>query len=202
MLFSNSMFRHSYTKANMTKRSLAAVWMPRFSQLDEDDRTDLKNAISRNGGQMVICKAAGLIPYAVWTKFVSFRELVTRLLEFNVDELPNDNGDAKYTVPTPKLIAKEKHAYLLELIRQFGGTNAVKDALSINGRRKLSSLSTIVELTEFIHSDMMSMEPPFSHEMQMPTEEQLSQVERDDLVAAIHSSGGFKVIASIIPGLH
>ena len=186
----------------MTKRSLAAVWMPRFAQFDEDERTDLKNAISRNGGQEVICKAAGLIPYAVWTKFVSFRQLVTQLLKFNIGALSNGNADAKYAIPTPKVVGKENYAHLLELIRKYGGTNAVKDMLSINGRHKLSSLSTLVELTEFIHSDMMSREPPFSHKMYMPTKEQLSRAERYDLIESIHTGGGFDLMANIIPGLH
>jgi hypothetical protein len=194
--------RYAYVKVNMTKRSLAEVWMPTFSQLDEDNRTDLKNAISRNGGQLAICKAAGLIPNSLYTKFESFKELVKELFTFNEFLAASSEIDEKtFIVPTPQQMVKAKATRLSELIRLFGGTNVVEDLLLINGKHQLSSLSCLVELTEFIHTDMMSSKPPFSHEIRMPTRESLIRENRDCLLAAIQNNGGFKTIANILPGV-
>jgi len=57
---------HAYVKVNMTKRSLPPTVMPRFRQLDEDGRGDLKRAISKFGGGEYICSKANLIPIEVW----------------------------------------------------------------------------------------------------------------------------------------
>jgi hypothetical protein len=44
----------------MTKRSLPSNVMPRFHHLDEDDRSDLKRAISKFGGVKFIANKANL----------------------------------------------------------------------------------------------------------------------------------------------
>lgn len=59
-------YRQAYVNVNMTKRSLPATVMPRFRQLDEDDRGDLRRAISKFGGTKEICKKAGLTPIEDW----------------------------------------------------------------------------------------------------------------------------------------
>ena len=193
-----SIYRHAYVEVNMTKRALSTIWMPRFSQFDDDERTDLKNAISRNGGQKAICKAAGLIPYSVWTKFESFRELVKELSHFMRDEVkPSGNG----IMPTSTQLAEQQYIRLSDLIRLFGGNNRVKDLLSINGNFDHGNLSLLIELTEFIHNDMMSRRPPFYHKILMPTRDELAQKNQEDLAAAIHEAGGFELIANMIPGV-
>ena len=45
---------------------LPAVWMPRLSELNNAGRNDLAQAITRYGGNKVICKKAGLVPYREW----------------------------------------------------------------------------------------------------------------------------------------
>lgn len=186
----------------MTKRALAAVWMPRFSQFDEDDRTDLKNAISRNGGQSVVCKAAGLIPYATWTRFESFRELVNELFNFNIDELRPSVNEGTYIVPTSTQLARVGSIRLPNIIRTFGGSNAVKELLLVHGEHDLSSLTVLVELTDFIHEDMMSSQPPFSHKIYLPSRAQLIQKNQHDLAAALYDQGLVSQVVHIVPGVN
>jgi len=57
---------HAYVKVNMTKRSLTPRVMPRLRHLDEDERGDLKRAISKFGGVSYICNKAGLISIEEW----------------------------------------------------------------------------------------------------------------------------------------
>ena len=48
------------------KRSLPTYVMPRFHHFDEDDRSDLKRAISKFGGKKSICERSGLITIEQW----------------------------------------------------------------------------------------------------------------------------------------
>jgi len=197
---------HAYVEVNMTKRALSTIWMPRFSQFEDDGRVDLKNAISRNGGQMAICKAAGLIPYSVWTKFESFRELVEELSNFIGNEMELSGNDSEPIDIMPALTQlnnKQEYIRLSELIRRHGGKDRVKDLLSINGKLNHgSSISLLAALTEFMHADMMSRKPPFYHKILMPTKEELAEKNREDLAAAIIKAGGFELNANLIPGVH
>jgi len=150
---------------------------------------------------MRICETAGLIPYSVWKRFELFRELVKELLKFNNHGMlsKSDIDENSFTVPAPADLTEREHERLSELLRTFGGTNTVEDLLFVNGRHLVENLSLLVELTEYMHSDMMSKEPPFSHEILMPTKDQLIDDKRDDLVAGIRNYGGFELVANIIP---
>ncbi len=50
----------------MTKRSFPHHVMPRFHQLDEDGRDDLRRAISKFGGSKYISEKAKLISIEKW----------------------------------------------------------------------------------------------------------------------------------------
>ena len=58
----------AYTNANNTKRSLAPIVMPLSRHFDEDDRADLRRAISKFGGKAHFCESAGLIPIEDWQR--------------------------------------------------------------------------------------------------------------------------------------
>ena len=195
--------RHAYVKANMTKRGLSPVWMPRSTQFDEDGRSDLRAQIAKYGGRAQICKGAGLIPYSRWKKFESFRKLLKELLKFNVEVTTAKKSDT-YIIPTPKQISKRRGGcnLLSELIIKFGRRRAVQDLLLIHGQHRTSNLSMLVELTEFIHSDMMSSEPPYSHDIPMPTRGHLLREKRDDLASEIYDNEGLLTqVVNILPGV-
>ena len=137
----------------MTKRSLPSIWMPRFSQLYDDDRGDLKNAISKFGGMDSICKAAGLIPYAVWSKFELFSELLMELSKYRkyahqfgtgadvggeysnnkfVDASKQHVDSGKLKIPTPSQMASDRFRRLSGLIRLFGGRKKLGERLGID----------------------------------------------------------------------
>ena len=58
----------AYTNANNTKRSLAPIVMPLSRHFDEDDRADLRRAISKFGGKAHFCEITGLIPIEDWQR--------------------------------------------------------------------------------------------------------------------------------------
>jgi hypothetical protein len=198
---SRQFFRHAYLKVNMTKRSLAPVWMPKFSQFDVDGRGDLKNAISKKcGGMNATCEAAGLVPYSDWTKFESFRELVSELYRYNKQfSINEEDGERAFKVPKPSQLTGFPR--LSELIRLYCGSKAVRELLLTSDRHELSSLAFLVELTEFMRLDMMSREPPFSTVISLPTKDQLLHENRTDLVVSMNQYGGYEAVAKIIPGI-
>jgi hypothetical protein len=179
--------------------------MPRFSQFDDDDRGDLKNAISKCGGMNAVCEAAGLIPYSVWNRFESFRELVAELLRFNTYAMQFSTGidyvDRIFIIPTPTQLAKGNFTRLSELIRLFGGRKDVHDLLLVNGKHEFKNLAVLVEITEYIHLDMMSKEPPFCHVIRLPTRKELLRENRGDLIALFDENGGLDAVADIVPGV-
>ena len=106
--------------------------MPRPSELSQNGRDDLRQAMNRYGGVRTICRTAGMIPYQEWFYFEGQLELLHGLKQY-LDE--HSNGD--YTkFPTVYEMKHNGYEQLYSLIQYYGGRKFLASRLNMSLHNK------------------------------------------------------------------
>lgn len=206
MLFCLCCSKHRYNYLTIIKqqKTRPSVWMARASEMTQEGRDDLKQAITRYGGVDYICKVAKLVPYQEWRYFESNFELLLELQKYLV--LYHDGREDTF----PKLsdIRKNGHECLCDLILAFGGRKMVATRLNMEfqAQTKLEvlkgmsfgrfSLSFAIRLMYFIRNGMLEKEPPLANPtIRMPTTEELVQKGEHALARDVAQFGGHENVA-------
>jgi hypothetical protein len=178
--------------------------MARPSEIAQEGRDDLKQAITRYGGVDYICQVAKLVPYKEWRYFESNLELLVELQKYLILHA----GGKEDVFPKLSDIQSKGHERLYDLIMDFGGRKMVATRLDMEfqAQTKLDvlkgmsfgrfSLSFAIRLMHFIRNDMLQQDPPLLHAtIKMPTEEELIRKGEHDLARDVFHFGGHENIA-------
>lgn len=182
-----------------------SVWMARQSEFTKAGRDDLKQAITRFGGNPYICELARVIPYKEWRYFESSLELFVELQLY----LVMHHGDGRENF-FPKLseIQGNGHERLYDLVMEYGGRKMIATKLDMDfqAQTKLDllqgmsfgkfSLDFAIRLMHFIRKEMMEQEPPLDNpKIQMPTIKELISKGETKLAEEVMKYGGHESIA-------
>lgn len=202
-----------YLSTNSTRHGMPPVWMPRFSQFDDDDRGDLKNAISKFGGADALAASAGLVPVVEWSRFELYLEMLTELRAYLEEHggggRRKGRGGVGDALPSPSRIYANGNGRLSYLVRVFGGREQVAERLGMSSSsggaeickddpRQSPSSSSIEggsiglelawDVLSYVRSDMMKATPPVRR-ISLPTYDQLVRDGRSDLAELLELYG-------------
>jgi hypothetical protein len=154
--------------------------MPRHSEISDEGRNDLSQAITRYGGVHEICAMANLVPYKEWLYFESQLELFIELREYLAKHKNTvtkkkigEKGGREVKLFFPKLadIRNNGHDRLHDLVGDFGGRKliALKLDMEYQAQTKVEifkgmsfgefDLQFAIKLLLFMRKDMMEYEP-------------------------------------------
>ena len=153
-----------------------SIWMPRHSEISDEGRDDLSQAITRFGGADVICSMANLVPYKEWLYFESQLELFIELEAYLVKHKLKTAGANEESVNNlffPKLadIRRHGHNRLHDLVMDFGGRKMTAIRLGMEYQAQTSveifrgmsygdfNLEFAIKLLLFVRKEMMRCEP-------------------------------------------
>jgi len=197
-----------------------SVWMARPSEISEEGRDDLKQAITRFGGTDYICEIAGLVPPKEWIYFESQLELFLLLDAYLTKHHGDENASNKRKKESktffPKLldIQKNGHGRLYDLVMDFGGRKMVATRLDMEYQAQTKveifqglsygkfDLKFAIKLLFFIRKEMVELDPSFqghqggtTRHIQMPSTQYLVEKGETQLAKDVQTYGGHESIA-------
>lgn len=200
---------HSYEYTNDCRQcyNRPSVWMPRPSELSNQGRDDLKQALNRFGGTQRIARLAGMIEYREWSYFEGQLELLLELKRY-CDEYCASNYRE---FPSVTEIRNKGFRRLHSLILYYGGRKflALRLGMAANGIPD-SDPSTLgmnwgafdlffaVRLLMFVRDDQLKKNPPLQSPMiGMPSRNKLLNKAEDGdwLDEKIVEFGGYENVA-------
>ncbi|CAB9521514.1 expressed unknown protein [Seminavis robusta] len=205
---------YEYLHEQHAKLERPAIWMSRPSEIAEEGRGDLSQAISRFGGAKKITKLAGLVPFREWHFFEGQYELFLLLKEYIDDYYmysqdfqgdDNSSGTSRYqSFPSVNPMRFNGHERLHYLIQYYGGRKFLSGRLGMTGGQNgveswgNFSLEFAIRLCEFIRSDHKRAKPPVRNPViSIPSERRLSQAGSEGawLHDRIVEYGGYENVA-------
>ncbi len=174
--------RYDHLKYIKKNKGRPSIWMPRSSEISDDGRNDLRQAISRYGGADQICAMANLIPYKEWLYFESQLELFIELQAYlakyksNVSKNRGNNEGEKIVFPRLSDIRNNGHDRLHDLIMDFGGRKIIAIRLNMEYQAQTKvelfkgmsfgtfDLEFAIRLMLFIRKEMMGRDPYLNEE--------------------------------------
>jgi len=178
--------------------------MARPSEMTQEGRDDLKQAMTRFGGANCICQIAKLVPYKEWRYFESTLELFVELQKY----LVLHEGGKEDVFPKLSDVSNKGHERLYDLIMDFGGRRmiATKLDMEFQAQTKMKlfkgmsfgrfTLSFAIRLMHFIRSEMLQQEPPLDKpKIRMPTVKELIRKGETELAKDVMKFGGHECIA-------
>jgi hypothetical protein len=166
-----------------------SIWMARPSEMSDEGRNDLRQAIGRFGGTDHVCSISGLVPYKEWRHFESQLELSMELqaylnqygsehsvslstANYNSDEDGNEDEETKIVFPKMRDLLNNGHDRLHDLIMDFGGRKIVAIKLDMDFQQAQTKLKTFqgislgkfdltfcIDLMLYTRKKMMTLEP-------------------------------------------
>ena len=192
-----------------------------MSELIHAGRDDLALAIGRHGGQKLICKRAGLVPFREWNYLEGMYELLLGLRDY----LDQYHGGDYSIFPIVSRMKERGHDRLHSLIQYYGGVRFLAARLDMDcmvkggktrGRKtapmnmnhQLASddmnwgpfdLEFGIELYAFVRRQQMTMKPPLRYpEIRMPSQLSLLEYDGDKglrLDQKVEEYGGYENVA-------
>jgi hypothetical protein len=193
-----------------------AVWMPRPSEIQEAGREDLFHALARfgrgSGKKKDIAAIAGLVPYRECRYFEDQLQLMKDLTRY----LDEHYGGNHAVFPTGSEIKENGYMSLYYAIQRYGGRKFLMSRFGMvppggssdTGKKKISlymdlsfgpfSIDFAIDLLEYIRNHNMQLSAPLRVKpatIRMPTEYELFQNGRNDLIEGIQKYGGYENVA-------
>ena len=184
--------------------------MPRLSEISQENRDDLKGAITRFGGYDKFCALARLIPYKEWQYFESQLDLLLRLRQY----LREFHGGREDFFPPTADVLADGYETLHEHIQQLGGRKLIASRLGMHYSFQMNAhpssnlielqylnfgpftLDFAIRLMQFVRADMMQMSSPLAVTMiKMPTAEKLNYCGEASLALEVRDFGGTENVA-------
>ena len=195
---------YNYLACVKEEEKRPSVWMARQGEITKAGRDDLKQAITRFGGNDYICQLARLIPYKEWRYFESCLELFVELQLYLV--MHEDGREDLF----PKLsdVQNKDHERLYDLIMEYGGRKMIATKLDMDFQAQTKvellrgmsfgkfSLDFAIRLMHFIRKEMLKQEPPLENPtIRMPTIKELISKGETKLAKDVMKYGGHEGIA-------
>jgi hypothetical protein len=194
-----------------------SIWMPRLSELSEQGRDDLKQAIARNYGTnyTYFCQAiAFLTPFDDWRYFESQLDLFLEIRQYLDTYHPHYNNTQEGELSFPKLVdIRHNSPRLHDLIMEFGGRKLVANKIGMSCQSQSITHSIFqgmsygkftldfgIDLLTYIRNQCMQSSPSScmkinSVSIQMPTTQSLLNKGEHGLVEGIMRYGGHENVA-------
>ena len=194
---------YEYLKMRKDATNRPSVWMPKGSEITNEGRDDLRQAMIRYGGLDHFTKIAKLIPYDEWRYFESHLELFVELEKYLLEY---ENGNEDFF---PKLSAIQGNGYdrLYFLIMEYGGRKLIATKLDMSYQSQTKnqvmqglslgrfSLSFAIRLMYYIRNSLLKTDTLKVPKIRMPTTQELIQDGEEKLAKEVSQYGGHESIA-------
>ena len=194
---------YEYLKMRKAATHRPSVWMPKGSEISNEGRDDLRQAMIRYGGLDHFTKIAKLIPYNEWRYFESHLELFVELEKYLLEY---ENGNEDFF---PKLSDIEGNGYdrLYFLIMEYGGRKLIATKLDMNYQSQTKnqvmqglslgrfSLSFAIRLMCYIRNSLLKTDTLKVPKIRMPTTQELIKDGEEKLAKEVIKYGGHESIA-------
>lgn len=189
--------------------------MARASEISDEGRIDLRQAIARFGGTDHICNITGLVPYKEWRYFESQLELFIEIFSYMKEHSRKTDITEGKRFEFPRLtdIQKNGHERLHNLIMDFGGRKLTAVILDMEYQTQMKDeifqglslgrfdTEFVIRLMIYMRRKMMKFDchdladKNISASICMPTIAELLADGESKLAEGVEKYGGYESIA-------